>query len=150
MPDIALRSTFIVGYPGETEAEFAGLTDFIETIQFDKVGVFKFSPEPGAPAAALPDQIPPDVQEERWHRVMALQQPISLARNQAQIGRTLAALTEAHDDGMTLARTYRDAPEVDGYVIIPGELPLGEMVQAKIVDAMEYDLVGEVESLLQK
>jgi len=75
------------------------------------VGVFKFSPEPGAPAAAV---------------------------------------TEAHDDGMTLARTYRDAPEVDGYVIIPGELPLGEMVQAKIVDAMEYDLVGEVESLLQK
>ncbi len=144
MPDIALRSTFIVGYPGETEAEFQGLLDFIEAIQFDKVGVFKFSPEPGTPAAALPDQIPPDVQEERWHQVMALQQPISLARNRAQVGRTLTALTEAHDDGMTLARTYRDAPEVDGYVIIPGELPLGEMVEVKIVDAMEYDLVGEI------
>jgi ribosomal protein S12 methylthiotransferase len=75
---------------------------------------------------------------------MALQQPISLARNQAQIGRILTALTEAHDDGLTLARTYRDAPEVDGYVIIPGELPLGEMVQVEIVDAMEYDLVGEL------
>jgi ribosomal protein S12 methylthiotransferase len=143
MPDIALRSTFIVGYPGETEEEFQGLLDFIETIQFDKVGVFKFSPEPGTPAAALPDQIPPEVQEERWHQVMALQQPISLERNRAQIGRILTALTEAHEEGVTLARTYRDAPEVDGYVIIPGELPLGEMVQVEIVDAMEYDLVGE-------
>jgi ribosomal protein S12 methylthiotransferase len=84
------------------------------------------------------------VQEARWHQIMALQQPISLARNQAQIGRILTALTETHDDGLTLARTYRDAPEVDGYVIIPGELPLGEMVQVEIVDAMEYDLVGEL------
>jgi ribosomal protein S12 methylthiotransferase len=144
MPDIALRSTFIVGFPGETEEEFQGLLDFIETIQFDKVGVFKFSPEPGTAAAELPDRVPPEVQEERWHRVMALQQPISLARNQEQIGRILPALTEAHEEGMTLARTYRDAPEVDGYVIIPGELPLGEMVQVEIVDAMEYDLIGEL------
>jgi ribosomal protein S12 methylthiotransferase len=144
MPDIALRSTFIVGFPGETEEEFQGLLDFIETIRFDKVGVFKFSPEPGTPAAALPDQIPPEVQEERWHRVMALQQPISLARNQEQVGRFLTALTETHDDGLTLARPYRDAPAVDGYVIIPGELPLGEMMQVEIVDASEYDLSGEL------
>ena len=144
MPDIALRSTFIVGYPGETEDEFQGLLDFITAIRFDKVGVFKFSPEPGTPAAALPHPVPPEVQEERWHRVMALQQSISLARNQEQVGKTLTALTEAHEDGMTLARTYRDAPEVDGYVIIPGELPLGEMVQVEIIEAMEYDLVGEV------
>ncbi len=144
MPDITLRSTFIVGYPGETEEEFQGLLEFIESIQFDKVGVFKFSPEPGTPAAALPHQIPPEVQEERWHQVMALQQTISLARNQAQIGRVLPALTEAHEDGMTLARTYRDAPEVDGYVIISGQWPLGEIVQVEIVDAMEYDLIGEL------
>ncbi len=142
MPDIALRSTFIVGYPGETEAEFQGLLDFVEAIQFDKVGVFKFSPEPGTPAAELPNQIPEEVKEERWHRVMALQQPISLRKNQEQIGRVLTALTEAHEEGLTLARTYRDAPEVDGYVIIPGELPLGEMVQVEIVEAMEYDLIG--------
>ncbi len=144
MPDIALRTTFIVGYPGETEEEFQGLLDFIEAIQFDKVGVFQFSPEPGTPAAELPNQIPDEVKEERWHRVMALQQPISLAKNQAQIGRVLTALPEAHDQGYTLARTYRDAPEVDGYVIIPGELPLGEMVAVKIVDAMAYDLIGEL------
>ncbi|HEY80884.1 MAG TPA: 30S ribosomal protein S12 methylthiotransferase RimO, partial [Caldilineae bacterium] len=143
MPDIVLRTTFIVGYPGETEEEFQELLDFVEAIQFDKVGVFKFSPEPGTPAAELPDPVPPQVQEERWHRVMALQQPISLAKNRAQIGCILTALTEAHDQGYTLARTYRDAPEVDGYVIIPGELPLGEMVDVRIVDAMEYDLVGE-------
>ncbi len=144
MPDIALRSTFIVGYPGETEEEFQGLLDFIATIRFDKVGVFKFSPEPGTPAAALPHQVPPDVQEERRHQVMVLQQGISLARNREQIGRVLTALTEAHEEGMTLARTYRDAPEVDGYVIIPGEHPLGEMVQVKIMDAMEYDMIGEL------
>ncbi|HID32994.1 MAG TPA: radical SAM protein, partial [Anaerolineae bacterium] len=143
MPDIVLRTTFIVGYPGETEEAFQELLDFVEAIQFDKVGVFKFSPEPGTPAAELPDPVPPQVQEERWHRVMALQQPISLAKNRAQIGCILTALTEAHDQGYTLARTYRDAPEVDGYVIIPGELPLGEMVDVRIVDAMEYDLVGE-------
>ncbi len=142
MPDIALRTTFIVGYPGETEAEFQGLLDFVEAIQFDKVGVFKFSPEPGTPAAELPDQVPEEVKEERWHRVMALQQPISLRKNQEQIGRVLTALTEAHEEGLTLARTYRDAPEVDGYVIIPGELPVGEMVQVEIVEAMEYDLIG--------
>jgi ribosomal protein S12 methylthiotransferase len=144
MPDIALRSTFIVGYPGETETEFQSLLDFIAEINFDKVGVFKFSPEPGTPAAALPHQIPPELQEERWHQVMALQQSISLARNQAQIGRKLMALTESHQQNSTLARTYRDAPEVDGYVILPGRLPLGQMLEVNIVDALDYDLVGQV------
>lgn len=148
MPDIALRSTFIVGYPGETEEEFAALLRFIEEIAFDKVGVFKFSAEPGTPAALLPDQIPEAIKEERWHQVMALQQAISLRRNQAQVGRVLTVLTERHEEKMTLARSYRDAPEVDGYVILEGVHPLGRLLQARITGAMEYDLVGEVTSQL--
>ncbi len=91
MPDIALRTTFIVGFPGETEAEFQGLLDFMQAVQFDKLGVFKWSPEPGTPAYDLPDQVAEEIKEDRWHRVMAAQQSISLARNQAQVGRTLGS-----------------------------------------------------------
>lgn len=143
MPDIALRSTFIVGYPGESEAEFQGLLDFIEAIQFDKVGAFTFSPEPGTPAATLPDQVPDEVKQERWERLMALQQEISLRRNQAQVGRTLEVLVEGHNEGVTLARSYRDAPEIDGYVLIPATLPAGSFVDVRIRGAMEYDLLAE-------
>jgi ribosomal protein S12 methylthiotransferase len=147
MPDIAFRSTFIVGLPGETEAEFQGLLDFLEAIQFDKVGVFTFSPEPGTAAFAMPDQVPEEVKAERYDRAMAAQQRISLARNQAQMGRTLDVLVEAHgelDKAVSLARSYRDAPEVDGLVVIPGRLPVGQMARAHITGALEYDLVGEV------
>ncbi|NUQ37856.1 MAG: 30S ribosomal protein S12 methylthiotransferase RimO [Caldilineales bacterium] len=143
MPDIALRSTFIVGFPGETEAEFAGLLDFVAAIRFDKVGAFLFSPEPGTPAADLPGQVPEEVKRERWERLMELQQGISLASNQAQIGRTLTVLTEGYGDGITLARSYRDAPEIDGFVLIAGRQPVGQMLEARITGAMEYDLVGE-------
>ncbi len=86
MPDIALRTTFIVGYPGETEEEFQGLLDFVQAIEFDKVGAFPFSPEPGTPVAALPDQVAEDVKEERYARLMELQQPICLRKNQAHGG----------------------------------------------------------------
>ncbi len=165
MPDMAFRSTFIVGLPGETEEEFQGLLDFVRAIEFDKVGVFTFSPEPGTPAADMPGQVGEEVKGERYERVMALQQRISLARNQAQVGRSLDVLVEAHGEmeGMapaggknghsakaqprrqpvSLARSYRDAPEVDGYVVIPGVLPLGKMAAARITGAIEYDLVGE-------
>jgi ribosomal protein S12 methylthiotransferase len=94
MPDIALRTTFIVGYPGETEEEFQGLLDFARAIEFDKVGAFPFSPEPGTPAAALPDQVADDVKQERYARLMEQQQPISLRKNQAQVGRLLEILVE--------------------------------------------------------
>ena len=107
MPDMAFRSTFIVGYPGETEEEFAGLLDFIQAIQFDKVGVFTFSPEPGTPAFDMPNQVAEAVKEDRRARVMAAQQRISLARNQAQVGRTLDVLVEAH--GEMTARTANGA-----------------------------------------
>ncbi len=151
MPDIALRTTFIVGYPGETEEEFQGLLDFVRAIEFDKVGAFPFSAEPGTPAAALPDQIPADVQEERYGRLMEVQQQISLAKNQALVGRPLEILVEGEgelaDSGepLLLGRSYRDAPEVDGLVLVPGlsGLPAGAMFQVYITGAMEYDLVGE-------
>ncbi len=143
MPDIALRSTFIVGFPGETEEEFAGLLEFINAIQFDKVGAFPFSPEPGTPAATLPDQVADELKQERWERLMETQQPISLARNQTLIGRTLPVLTEGIGDGLTLARSYRDAPEVDGFVLVSGEYPPDRMFDVRITGAMEYDLVGE-------
>ncbi|HIC88679.1 MAG TPA: 30S ribosomal protein S12 methylthiotransferase RimO [Anaerolineae bacterium] len=143
MPDIALRTTFIVGYPGETEAEFQALLDFVQTVQFDRMGVFKFSPEPGTPAAEMPGQVPEAVREERYQQLMELQQGISLRRNQLQVGRQLDVLIEGVGDGISLGRSYRDAPEVDGLVLIPGELLLGEMVRVRITGAMEYDLVGE-------
>lgn len=143
MPDIALRSTFIVGFPGETEAEFAGLLEFIQAMQFDKVGVFPFSPEPGTPAADMPQQIDEETKEERRARVMALQQQISLARNQAQVGKVLDVLVEGNDNGYTTGRSYRDAPEVDGLVVFPGHHRVGDMVRVRINGAMEYDLVGD-------
>lgn len=152
MPDIALRSTFIVGYPGETEEEFTVLLDFLNAIQFDKVGVFAFSPEPGTAAWDLPGQVDEEVKEERRERVMAAQQRISLIRNQAQVGRLLDILVEAHGEltgrqgPVSLARSYRDAPEVDGLVIIPGTLPAGRIARARITGALEYDLMGEQET----
>jgi ribosomal protein S12 methylthiotransferase len=145
MPDIALRTSFIVGYPGETEAEFKALLDFVAASRFDRVGVFLYSPEEGTPAASLPDPVPEEVKAERYDRLMALQQGISLELNRAQVGRTLDVLVEGQGDGLSVGRSYRDAPEIDGMVIVPGEVPVGEMVPARITGAMEYDLIGEVE-----
>ncbi len=150
MPDIALRTTFIVGYPGETEEEFQGLLDFVADAQFDKLGAFKFSAEPGTPAATLPDPVPEEVKEERWARLMELQQPISLRKNQAQLHNLMDVLVEGvgestRNEPLLLGRSYRDAPEVDGLVLIPGERAVapGSMLQVRITGAMEYDLVGE-------
>lgn len=143
MPDVALRTTFIAGFPGETEEEFEGLLDFTTAISFDKVGVFTYSAEPGTPAAALPAQVPERVKEERRAQVMELQQRISLARNQAQLGRELEVLVEGTDKGLSLGRSYRDAPEVDGLVIVSAVLPVGRIAPVKITGAVEYDLMGE-------
>jgi ribosomal protein S12 methylthiotransferase len=144
LPQAVLRTTFIVGYPGETETEFQGLLDFMAAVQFDRVGAFTFSPEPDTPAFDLPDQIDPDLQQERWERLMAFQQPISLERNQQMVGQTLEVLVEGVDpeQGISLARSYRDAPEIDGYVIIEKELPVGQMAPVLVTGAMEYDLVA--------
>ena len=142
MPDIALRTTLIVGYPGETEAAFQTLLDFMAEMQFDKVGVFTYWREVGTPAAELPDQIPQELKEERRARVMELQQRISLEKNRALVGCELDVLIEGTGDGISVGRTYRDAPEVDGLVIVQEELSVGVMVPMRITGAMEYDLIG--------
>jgi ribosomal protein S12 methylthiotransferase len=144
MPDVALRTVFIIGYPGETESEFEALLDFVAETRFDRVGVFLYSPEEGTPAATLADSVPEEVKAERYDRLMALQQGISLAINQAQVGRSLDVLVEGQGDGLSVGRSYRDAPEIDGMVLLPGEIPVGEIVRARITGAMEYDLVGEM------
>ena len=144
MPDMALRTSFIVGYPGETEPEFEALLRFVAECRFDRVGVFVYSREEGTSAAVLPDPVPEEVKADRYDRLMALQQEISLERNQSQVGRTLDVLVEGHGDGLSVARSYRDAPEIDGMVLLPGDLPVGEMLPVRITGAMEYDLIGEV------
>jgi ribosomal protein S12 methylthiotransferase len=142
MPDLALRSTFIVGYPGETEAEFQTLLDFLSEMRFDRVGAFAFSFEPGTTSEALGDPVPTEVKEERRSRLMALQQTISLQRNQSMVGRSLDVLVEGQGDGISLGRSYRDAPEIDGMVIVEQPLPVGAMIPIRITGALAYDLTG--------
>jgi len=142
MPDLALRSTFIVGYPGETEEEFQTLLDFVEEIHFDKVGTFLFSFEPGTTSEALGDPIPAEVKQERYNRLMAAQQRISLERNQSLVGKTLDVLIEGQGDGISMGRSYRDAPEIDGLVIMEGSVPTGQIASVRINGAMAYDLSG--------
>jgi len=146
MPDIAIRTTFIVGYPGESEEEFEGLLRFVEDLQFDRVGCFKYSFEPMTDSANLADHLPEEAKTERYERLMEAQQRISLAHNQAQVGRTLDVLIEGHGDGLTLGRTYRDAPEIDGMVILEEHAPVGHFVPVKITGAMTYDLTGTVDA----
>ncbi len=146
MQDIAIRTTFIVGYPGETEAEFEALKQFVTDLRFDRVGAFTYSYEASTPSADISWQVPEKIKQARLDELMALQQPISLARNQAQVGRTLSVLIEGHGDNLSIGRSYRDAPEIDGLVIIPGELPLGEMVPIHIDGALVYDLTGSAKT----
>lgn len=143
MPEIAIRATFIVGYPDETEDEFRVLLDFVEESRFDRVGVFTYSHEEGTPAAALENNVPTEIKEDRRARLMAVQQPISLAKNQALVGEVLDVLIEGQGEGLSVGRSYRDAPEVDGLVLIETELPIGQIVPVRITAALEYDLVGE-------
>jgi ribosomal protein S12 methylthiotransferase len=143
MPGLALRTTFIVGYPGETEAEFEELVQFVRHMQFDRVGVFTYSFEENTLSAQQPNHLPEEVKQARREQLMQVQQAISLAKNQAFVGRTLDVLIEGRGDGLTVGRSYRDAPEVDGYVIIEGEAPTDRpIVPVQITGAMIYDLVG--------
>lgn len=145
LPGLALRTTFIVGYPGETEEEFQTLLDFIQEMRFDRSGAFQFSFEPGTPSEPLSDPISPEVKQERYDRLMALQQRISLEVNQAFVGHRMDVLVEGSADGISIGRSYRDAPEIDGMVILDSEVTVGEIIPVHITGAMAYDLTGTVE-----
>jgi ribosomal protein S12 methylthiotransferase len=142
MPRLALRSTFIVGYPGEDETEFQALLEFVARLRFDRLGAFTFSFEPGTASEPLGDPVPEEVKEERRGRLMELQQRISLEKNQAFVGQILDVLVEGRGDGISLGRSYRDAPEIDGLVLLEGDAPVGRIVPACITGAMTYDLAG--------
>ncbi len=142
MPDITIRTTFIVGYPGESEEEFEALLQFITDLRFDRVGAFTYSYEVGTPSALLPDQVAEEVKQARYERLMETQQPISHQRNQQFVGKTLDVLIEGYDNGLSIGRSYRDAPEIDGLVIVEGRLPVGEIVPVRITGALTYDLIG--------
>jgi ribosomal protein S12 methylthiotransferase len=145
MPDVTLRTTLIVGFPGEEERHFEHLLEFVKDVRFDRIGVFKYSPEDTARSARHPHQVPEEVKEERYHRLQQTQQRISWEQNRQWIGRTLPVLIEQNGDPRrAIGRSHRDAPEIDGSVIVRGKhLQSGTVVHAKITKAYEYDLEGK-------
>lgn len=145
-PDITLRSTFIVGFPGETEEEFCELLDFLEEAQLDRVGCFKYSPVEGAKANDLADPVPEEVKEERYHRFMQLQAEISRNKLKSKIGSTQTVLIDEITDDQIIARSKSDAPEIDGLVILPSTpgIKVGSFVTVRITDSDDYDLFAEL------
>ena len=145
-PDLTLRSTFIVGFPGETEEDFQLLLDFLKEAQLDRVGCFKFSPVEGAPATEMAEQVPEEVKEERFHRFMQLQQEISANRLKQKIGKTLDVLVDEIDEEGIIGRSKADAPEVDGLVYIDNlsgiDVKVGNVIKVTITQSDEYDLWG--------
>ena len=141
-PDITLRSTFIVGFPGETDRDFDTLLDFLREAQLDRVGCFQYSPVKGAKANDLPDHVPEAIKQERWERFMTLQQEISTAKLQQKIGRKIQILIDEVDAEGAIGRSHADAPEIDGKVFLDGahDLNPGDMVEAVVIEANEYDL----------
>ncbi len=145
-PDLTLRSTFIVGFPGETEEDFQFLLDWLQQAQLDRVGCFKYEPVAGAPANDLPNPVPEAVKEERWHRFMQAQQPISAAKLQRKIGRTVPVIIDRIEAKWAVGRSPADAPEIDGNVYVKlGKTPpaIGEIVNTAITKADAYDLWGK-------
>ncbi|WP_310484529.1 30S ribosomal protein S12 methylthiotransferase RimO [Chamaesiphon sp. VAR_48_metabat_403] len=146
LPDAVMRTTLIVGFPGETDAHYQHLQSFLRQHEFDHVGVFTFSAEDGTAAATLPNQLPQAIMDERRDGIMELQQPISLRRNQSEVGKTVDVLIEQEhpESGMLIGRSARFAPEVDGVVYVSGSARLGSIVPATIHAADHYDLHGEI------
>lgn len=146
LPDAVLRTTFIVGFPGETEEHFAHLLQFVQRHEFDHVGVFTFSPEEGTPAFTLPNQLPQEVMDIRRDALMEVQQPISLRKNQACVGKMVDVLIEQEhpETGELIGRSARFSPEVDGLVYVQGDAPLGSIASVEITSTDIYDLYGHV------
>jgi ribosomal protein S12 methylthiotransferase len=149
-PEISIRTSFIVGFPGETEEQFQELCNFVREQRFDRIGVFKYSDEDSALSFGLDAKVPHDVIERRYHELQTLQQKISLRKNRELIGKTLEVLLESEEKGGMIGRSYRDAPDIDGNVFVkmsPRErkcTPPGSIVNVKITGASEYDLSGKV------
>jgi ribosomal protein S12 methylthiotransferase len=145
-PNITLRSTFIVGFPGETEQDFQLLLDWLQAAQLDRVGCFQYSPVDGAAANALPDPVPDEIKQERWERFMEAQAKISAQRLKRKVGKTIEVLVDAVEGKQAVARSHADAPDIDGSVIIEngGTLRAGELVQVRIKSADDYDLYGRL------
>ena len=145
-PSITLRSTFIVGYPGETEAEFQTLLDWLDEAQLDRVGCFQYENVSGAASNALPDHVPAEVKQDRWNRFMEKSQAISEAKLAARVGQTLDVIVDDIDeDGIATCRTKSDAPEIDGNLFIDEGtegLQVGDIVTVEVDEAGEYDLWG--------
>ncbi len=150
IPDIVLRTTLITGFPGETQEDHETLMDFVRDMRFDRLGVFTYSAEEDTPAAVMEGQIPEEVKEARRAQLMELQQEISMEKGQRRIGQKMLCMIEGAipQEGAYVARTYADAPDVDGYLFIKtGEMLMsGNFVQAVVTGAMEYDLIGELEN----
>jgi len=149
MPEIAIRTTFLIGFPGETEQAFEGLLEFVDAAQLDRAGAFVYSAEPGTPAAEMPDQVPPEIARERLHEMMVRQQAISLARNREWIGKRIEVLVESQGPSRStwVGRSFRDAPEIDGSVIVRAErqaMQPGRFVRAEITGAEPYDLRARI------
>jgi ribosomal protein S12 methylthiotransferase len=141
-PDLTLRSTFIVGFPGETEQDFQMLLDWLQEAQLDRVGCFEYSPVEGAAANALPDHVPDEIKKDRWERFMAVQQEISAARLQQKIGTQIEVLIDEVDEEGAIGRSWADAPEIDGRVYLDGasQLQPGDALLVEVTDADDYDL----------
>jgi ribosomal protein S12 methylthiotransferase len=146
VPAVAIRTSFIVGYPGETDARFRELFEFLEKVRFDHVGVFVYSAEPGTPAARLPKQVPAKVARGRWERLMQAAERLAFAAGRARVGRTLTVLVDGQDEsGRLVARHAGQAPDVDGVVLLEaGAARVGEFATVRITGAEGYDLIGEI------
>jgi len=146
VPGVTLRSTFIVGFPGETDGEFAELLEFLDAAKLDRVGCFAYSPVEGAQANALPDPVPDDVKEDRRARFMAAQARISAQRLARRVGETLSVLVDGHEGKTALARTAADAPEIDGTVRVANGalLAIGSFARVSVTGASEHDLRARI------